>query len=403
MKTPVRAGTLASTFLILLVLCTILRHSEYLKDRWNHIDEIKGELAGGLKAHLGAGQTKTTSIDPKFIGFGTPEPASTPLPTPHVSTSEPTPAPGVGQPVSEPGESQQTDPRPEGVGAGAATNGLDDEQPPTPEAEAGDENDEAEAETDGADGDFGSAPLEALPDKVVVMGKTAEEDVTWVNEHLPDWQHAVYSVDDLNATLHTPMNKGKEAMAYLTYLIESYGNYPSTVAFIHSHQDRFWHSAGMPARSNMVALKALNIDYVQQVGFTNLRCTLGPGCPAEVQPYREDTPENRMYEKSMASVWELFFGTECPEVIAAPCCAQFAVSRDQIMMRPVEDYVLYRQWLMETDLDDENSGRVFEYLWHVMFGREPVHCPEYAVCWANVYGGPSMADLHRLLHGGGSL
>lgn len=26
-------------------------------------------------------------------------------------------------------------------------------------------------------------------------------------------------------------------MAYLTYLIENYGNYPSTVAFIHSHKD----------------------------------------------------------------------------------------------------------------------------------------------------------------------
>lgn len=161
-------------------------------------------------------------------------------------------------------------------------------------------------------------------------------------------------------------------MAYLTYLVENYGNFPSTVAFIHSHKDRFWHAAGMPARSNMAALKALNIDHVQRAGFANLRCTLGPGCPAEVQPYRQDTPDNRMYEKSMASVWELFFGTECPEVIAAPCCAQFAVSRDQIMARPVEDYVLYRQWLMETELDDDNSGRVLEYTWHIIFGQEPV-------------------------------
>ncbi|KAK7732784.1 hypothetical protein SLS57_000727 [Botryosphaeria dothidea] len=128
----------------------------------------------------------------------------------------------------------------------------------------------------------------------------------------------------------------------------------------------------MPARSNMVALKALQTDYVQRVGFASLRCTLGPGCPAEVQPFREDTPFNRLYERSMAGVWELFFDTPCPEVIAAPCCAQFAVSRDQIMMRPLEDYVLYRQWLMETDLDDDNSGRIFEYLWHIIFGREPV-------------------------------
>lgn len=190
-------------------------------------------------------------------------------------------------------------------------------------------------------------------------------------------------------------------MVYLTYIIENYGNFPSTVAFVHSHKDRFWHSAGMPARSNMVALRALKTDYVQDVGFANLRCTLGPGCPAEVQPYRQDTPDNRLYERNMTAVWELFFDTPCPEVIAAPCCAQFAVSRRQIMAKPVEDYVLYRQWLMETELDDDNSGRVFEYLWHILFGQEPVHCPTYASCWANVYGGLNWADLHHLVHDGG--
>ncbi|KAL1621546.1 hypothetical protein SLS54_005567 [Diplodia seriata] len=322
MKTSIRAGTLASTILVLLAIFTILHHSRYLEGQWSYVDGLKDGIAEGLKGHLG-----TETVDDKYIGF-----------------------------VSQ------------------------------------DNKGEENVETSGF--------LEELPDKVVVMGKVGEEDTTWVAQYLPDWQNAVYTVDDLNATLHTPINKGKEAMVYLTYIIENYGNYPSTVAFIHSHKDRFWHAAGMPARSNMVALRALNIDYVQQTGFANLRCTLGPGCPAEVQPYRQDTPANRLYEKNMTTVWEHFFGTACPEVIAAPCCAQFAVSRKQIMARPVSDYVLYRQWLMETELDDDNSGRVFEYLWHILFGQDPVHCPEYGFCWANVYGGLSMADLHHLVYAG---
>lgn len=28
------------------------------------------------------------------------------------------------------------------------------------------------------------------------------------------WANAIYAVDDLNATLHTPMNKGKEVLSY---------------------------------------------------------------------------------------------------------------------------------------------------------------------------------------------
>ncbi|KAK8167990.1 hypothetical protein BKA80DRAFT_265748 [Phyllosticta citrichinensis] len=129
----------------------------------------------------------------------------------------------------------------------------------------------------------------------------------------------------------------------------------------------------MPARSNMIALKALRTEFVQEAGFANLRCALTPGCPAEVQPFRQNTPENQIYERNMSVVWDVFFpSTPCPAIIAAPCCAQFAVSSNQIMARPIEDYLMYRQWLMDTEMDDENSGRVFEYLWHIIFGRDPI-------------------------------
>jgi Protein of unknown function (DUF3431) len=55
--------------------------------------------------------------------------------------------------------------------------------------------------------------------------------------------------------------------------------------------------------------------------------------------------------------------------IACACCAQFAVSRDQVLKRPLEDYVKIRQWVIDTERDDANSGRVMEYLWHVIFGK----------------------------------
>jgi len=43
------------------------------------------------------------------------------------------------------------------------------------------------------------------------------------------------------------------------------------------------------------------------------------------------------------------------------------------------------KWLLDTPLNDFTSGRVFEYLWHVIFGREPVFCPEMDQCYRDLY------------------
>lgn len=60
---------------------------------------------------------------------------------------------------------------------------------------------------------------------------------------------------------------------------------------------------------------------------------------------------------------ELFPGEELPRTIASQCCAQFAVTRNAIWRRPVEDYVRMRRWLVNTELEDDVSGRVLEKLW----------------------------------------
>jgi len=61
-----------------------------------------------------------------------------------------------------------------------------------------------------------------------------------------------------------------------------------------------------------------------------------------------------------------------PEKIAAPCCAQFAVSREAVLARPLEMWVALREWLVETELGSRAAGRVLEYTWHLWFGMEPV-------------------------------
>jgi hypothetical protein len=185
------------------------------------------------------------------------------------------------------------------------------------------------------------------------------------------WQNTVYSVDNDTWPLHTPKNKGREANVYLTYIADNYDKLPSTIAFVHPHEDgypRAWHTDAN-GYSNVKSLSSLRIEFVQ--GYANLRCIGIPGCPDEIQPLREEP--DRTTEHAFADAWEHIFGnTDVPNVIATPCCAQFAVSRTQVHKRPREFYVGTLKWLHETPLDDDTSGRVLEYMWHIIFGRDPV-------------------------------
>jgi hypothetical protein len=229
--------------------------------------------------------------------------------------------------------------------------------------------------------------IPALPDRVVVMAKLPEDDTSWVETDLLDWQSAIYHIDIehphntstldpiTNDTLRTLRNKGMEANAYLAYIVQNYDSLPSTIAFIHPHKDGYplaWHTDNYE-HSNVVSLQTLNIDFIQRNGYANLRCIHDPGCPHEVMPFRDPPEEHRTIEAAMPDAWrDLFNNTNVPQILATPCCAQFAVSSEQVRKRPLEEYRKYYRWLMETELKDETSGRVFEYLWHILFGKEPV-------------------------------
>ena len=191
------------------------------------------------------------------------------------------------------------------------------------------------------------------------------------------------------------MNKGHESMAYLTYIIDNYSSLPATVAFLHSHRSGFfraWH-VDAPLHDNVAAMRALQLDFVQRNGYVNLRCNWNPGCKTAHRKNKHITEE----------VWrEIFTGTTTlplnqtalmpdgkpacstqseavvrvqvgvPKEVGAACCAQFAVSRDQILKRPVEDYIHFRRWVLETERNDATSGRILEFLWHVIFGKDAV-------------------------------
>ena len=204
-------------------------------------------------------------------------------------------------------------------------------------------------------------------------------------------------------------------MGYFTYLIDNYDNLPSTIAFLHAHRNGFlkaWHT-DTPLHDNVYAMQHLQIDWVQQNGYVNLRCKWNPGCKKSQRqrtkghitseiwqsvfnetstcPPRnnsslddaslsQNNPSRDLTVQSGANPWSL------PDEIGVACCAQFVVSRDHVLRRPKEDYIRFRRWVLETDLNDAKSGRVMEYLWHIIFGMDSVYCPDEKECYCRVYG-----------------
>jgi hypothetical protein len=226
--------------------------------------------------------------------------------------------------------------------------------------------------------------------KMLVVPRTTIEDVTWIAENFGDQHQAigatVYVVDDPHAPIRPPKNKGHEVMVYLSYIIDHYESLADVNIFMHSHRQT-WHNDEILDNDAVQMINRLSPERVQREGYMNMRCQWDPGCPDWMHPGSVVEDVNKKEEIILAKSWsELFPNDRIPTVLAQPCCAQFAVSRDRIRAIPKERYVYYRDWLLNTPLSDSISGRVWEYLWHYVFTGQNVYCPPEHVCYCDGFG-----------------
>lgn len=114
-------------------------------------------------------------------------------------------------------------------------------------------------------------------------------------------------------------------------------------------------------------LKNLRTKPIIEDGYVNLRCHLEQGCSNGLdltQKYNRDDWRYVLNNAWRERYAKWFPGKEIPETVTVPCCAQFGVSREKILERPLDFYKEVRQWLIDTPLEDSLSGRVMEYSWH---------------------------------------
>jgi Protein of unknown function (DUF3431) len=149
------------------------------------------------------------------------------------------------------------------------------------------------------------------------------------------------------------------------FIIDNYDNLPDAMCFIHGRQFQ-WHNDD-PNKDGATVLSRVQIPYIMEQGYVNLRCVWILGCPDEVHvnaPRPEHQSETNFREGFLELFPEKAARNEIPEIVGASCCAQFALAAWKVRELPRSEYIRIRKWLTETSLPDDISGRIMEYSWH---------------------------------------
>jgi hypothetical protein len=174
--------------------------------------------------------------------------------------------------------------------------------------------------------------------------KKSEYPVTVIHHEggsdLPDFE------DIFTAT--TIENKGKEASAYLKFIIDRYDSLPDHVAFIHGHETSYHQKAGRPL---LELIKTANIEKYNFIQLNNIwRFIIRSSMMKEHEP---------LIQK---------FNINFPDFSIMSPHAQFIVSKKRILKNPKNMYIDMYDYLMTMTHITNDVVVSFEYIWQYIFG-----------------------------------
>ena len=227
-----------------------------------------------------------------------------------------------------------------------------------------------------------TSPRRTPPSVNLVLAGMASLDYSWTSSlEIPRMEVIPYIADDQTAPFHPPANKGNEAIMYFTYMYEFYDKLPDISIFIHG-TDMQWHVEPILDGSTSYALTHLDLNEVLRRQYLNLGLSWQFACPNWINTsITENSPDFNPNLKS-EEPWvkqafiDNFPNDPVPEILSAPCCSQFAVTKEAIHLLPRKQYQKSINWIMNTHLPDAHSGRVWEHFWQWMFLQKAVDCPE---------------------------
>lgn len=260
----------------------------------------------------------------------------------------------------------------------------------------------------------------AAPDRMIVVSRSAG-DISWLPVFLGSVPTTIMQL--VNITQHrtgcwegrrdkwalcvdnVAHTIGREAAAYMQYIVNNYDNLPASMVFLHEHEES-WHRY-RPMLRLLQDLKWGNIGYgsLRHWNYRDWWCD-DPEASFGWRPCSElgllTTPSvpskanNRTLNqahlcewgekggKAVLEWWPVFFQEEmgdAPEYLHMPnCCGEFMVTRERVLARPLKFYKNALNVMEAGTLEESwDMGLCFELMWHVIFG-EPYVAHAVAKC-----------------------
>ncbi|KAK4195870.1 hypothetical protein QBC40DRAFT_343149 [Triangularia verruculosa] len=131
-----------------------------------------------------------------------------------------------------------------------------------------------------------------------------------------------------------------------------------------------------PTANMLFTLSQLDLDVVQRRQYANLRVDWDHTCPDWINTTKTPQQSVKQEEPLMQAAFRANFDVNVvPEILAGPCCSQFAVTKEAILRHGRAQYKRNMDWLIRTSLSDYLSGRVWEHMWSYLFKQDGVDCP----------------------------
>jgi hypothetical protein len=192
-----------------------------------------------------------------------------------------------------------------------------------------------------------------------------DEDLSWV-DRLDRAKYEVFIVSKTCAAgvdVHTPLNIGYEASAYLEYIVRRYHDLPVYTVFVHGHESSWHHAGRLDDLINGLDL-VRPFASINNVGMKTFR---KDGVDAASRFSAELGNWRRMRDTIFADLASEF---KDPATFRFSMCAQFYAHRAAIRRRPLQVYRNILDAVYASHFPSKMIACTMEFSWHVLLTGE---------------------------------
>lgn len=190
-----------------------------------------------------------------------------------------------------------------------------------------------------------------------------KENLDYISEiDILKYPYIIYSRTESRYN-HISVNKGHEAITYLKYIIENYDNLEEKNLFLHGHGNSYHQEF-----SSVEMIK--NIKWNCDIKYFSVNRRSYYNIISSDQNIKE---YNWLKEN-----WKDLFNDNLnfPDSFGHYSCAQFVVHKDMILSNSIDFYKHCHSFILNTNLDNYITSRLFEYTWHYIFTKNNIE-PKY--------------------------